>query len=217
MSKLDRQLDEISGESKVYLSCLRGETIDINAIRSLLRQEIDGHRQRIPLDLRGVHGAPPELVTLIHEAQRYAEFQEKVLSISSMLSPMQAALGIQRDAVTQEKQTLTAGRGESEPYSEHDAGKHAENALKLSHSIRSDAQQISSKAQKPFAKSKAAGSKNPGSKNPGSKNRTRNLIQLIAILVVGLAIVGVVEYHFVFQQSTPVIVPIKIYETQQQK
>ena len=65
-------------------------------LRLQLISEIDAHAQRIPLDLRGVRGAPEQLVDLLLEMQRYAMSQTKVLSISASLPPMQEALNPRR-------------------------------------------------------------------------------------------------------------------------
>ena len=92
MSRLDKQLDEISGEQMVKVIWPSDADVDTDAMRSQLIREIDAHRERIPLDLREVEGAPDELVELIHDMRRYALSKSKVLSTSRILPPLRKAL-----------------------------------------------------------------------------------------------------------------------------
>ena len=96
MAKLDRQLDEFFGERRVEVQWPSDEEVDVDLLRLHLISEIDSHARRVPLDLRGVNGAPEELVDLLLEMQRYAMAQSKVLSISASLPPMQEALNPRR-------------------------------------------------------------------------------------------------------------------------
>ncbi len=96
MSKLDRQVDEFFGESRVQIHWPCDDEVDVELLRLHLISEIDAHQQRVPLDLRGVNGAPDALVDLLLEMQRYAMSQSKVLSISASLPPMQEALSPRR-------------------------------------------------------------------------------------------------------------------------
>ncbi len=96
MSKLDRQLDDFFGERRVEIHWPSAEEVDVDLLRLHLISEIDSHSRRIPLDLRGVNGAPEELVDLLLDMQRYAMAQSKVLSISASLPPMQEALNPRR-------------------------------------------------------------------------------------------------------------------------
>ena len=96
MSKLDRQLDQVSGEKKVAVVWPKDADVDVVRLRERLISEIDGHNHRIPLDLRGVHGAPPALVEILIDLQKYARSEGKLLSISYALPPMQDALNPRR-------------------------------------------------------------------------------------------------------------------------
>ena len=96
MSKLDRQLDDVFGEGRVEVFWPSDDEVDVELLRLQLISEIDAHAQRIPLDLRGVQGAPEQLVDLLLEMQRYAMSRSKVLSISASLPPMQEALNPRR-------------------------------------------------------------------------------------------------------------------------
>ncbi len=96
MSKLERQLDDVFGEDRVEILWPSDEEVDVELLRLQLISEIDAHAHRIPLDLRGVRGAPEQLVDLLLEMQRYAMSQTKVLSISASLPPMQQALNPRR-------------------------------------------------------------------------------------------------------------------------
>lgn len=92
MSKLDRQLNQASGESIVAINWPRGGLVNVDQLREQLVDEIDCHQYRVPIDLRGVHGAPDALIELLLEAQRYARSQGKLVSISAALPAMQNAL-----------------------------------------------------------------------------------------------------------------------------
>lgn len=92
MSRLDKQLDKISGEQMVKIVWPADADVDTDELRSLLVREIDRHRERIPLDLRDVDGAPSELVELLHDLRRYALSKSKVLSTSRVLPPLRKAL-----------------------------------------------------------------------------------------------------------------------------
>lgn len=96
MAKLERQLDELYGESRVEIHWPSNDEVDVELLRLHLISEIDSHSRRIPLDLRGVNGSPEVLVDLLLEMQRYAMAQSKVLSISASLPPMQEALNPRR-------------------------------------------------------------------------------------------------------------------------
>lgn len=96
MSKLERQLDRIHNEQRVVIKWARGDEPNVDRVRQMLLAAIDDHKQRIPLDLRKVDGAPNELVELLIEAQRYARERDKVLSISFALEPMRKALNPRR-------------------------------------------------------------------------------------------------------------------------
>ena len=96
MSKLDRQLDGVFGEERVEIFWPSDDEVDVDLLRLHLISRIDDHLRRVPLDLRGVNGAPDRLVDLLLELQRYAMSQGKVLSISASLPPMQEALNPRR-------------------------------------------------------------------------------------------------------------------------
>ena len=65
MSKLDRQLNQASGESIVAINWPRGGLVNVDQLREQLVDEIDCHQYRVPIDLRGVHGAPDALIELV--------------------------------------------------------------------------------------------------------------------------------------------------------
>ena len=109
MSKLDRQLNQTSGESTVAINWPRGELVNVDQLREQLVNEIDCHQYRVPIDLRGVHGAPDALVELLHEAQRYARSQGKLVSISAALPAMQNALSSRQRSIRKPQPTESAG------------------------------------------------------------------------------------------------------------
>ncbi|QEG41483.1 hypothetical protein UC8_35060 [Roseimaritima ulvae] len=92
MSKFDKQIAHLSGERTVAIEWRRGAEPDGQQLREMILGEIDAHQQIVPLDLRGVEGAPQELVELLLDCQSYAKTKEKSLRIMSALQPMRAAL-----------------------------------------------------------------------------------------------------------------------------
>ncbi|MCC9601051.1 hypothetical protein LOC67_10885 [Stieleria sp. JC731] len=83
-------MDRLSGEAPVRIDWFDG--MDVTLLRSTLTQEIDKHTRRVPLDLRGVQGAPPELVELLVEMRRYAVSKSKILSMNWILPPLRDAI-----------------------------------------------------------------------------------------------------------------------------
>ena len=77
MSRLDKQLDQLSGEKLVKVEWPDDETVDVPQLRANLIREIDSHSHRVPLDLRAVKGAPPDLVELLVDMRRYARSKSK--------------------------------------------------------------------------------------------------------------------------------------------
>lgn len=124
MSKLERQLDDVFGEERVEILWPSDDEVDVELLRLQLVSEIDAHAQRIPLDLRGVRGAPEQLVDLLLEMQRYAMSQTKVLSISASLPPMQEALNPRRRRKAGRPQKAIDERGT------RDASEVARNAIR---------------------------------------------------------------------------------------
>lgn len=92
MSKVERQLDEIQGVERVKIVWPFTEEMYLEQIREKLKQEIDAHADRVPLDLRHVHGAPSGLVNLLFDMQQYAESKRKHLVVSYALADMRHAL-----------------------------------------------------------------------------------------------------------------------------
>ncbi|OYP33797.1 hypothetical protein [Rhodopirellula sp. MGV] len=90
MSRLDKQLDRLSGTEPVCIEW--GADADLEQLRSLLVREIDRRTHRVPLDLRKVPDAPPELVELLVEMRRYALERSKILSMSWVLPPLRDAI-----------------------------------------------------------------------------------------------------------------------------
>jgi hypothetical protein len=92
MSRLDKQLDRLSGEKLIRIDWPDDGAVDAGELRRLLVREIDTHTHRIPLDLRGVKGAPEPLVEMLVDLRRYALSQNKILSTSWILPPLRDAL-----------------------------------------------------------------------------------------------------------------------------
>ncbi|MEO1617293.1 MAG: hypothetical protein AAFV88_15695 [Planctomycetota bacterium] len=92
MSRLEKQLAQHSGEKLIRIDWPSDEVVDAPAIRKQLVKEIDSHTHRIPLDLRGVRGAPPELVEILVDMRRYAMSQSKILSTTWILPPLRDAI-----------------------------------------------------------------------------------------------------------------------------
>ena len=61
MSKIDRQLDEITGAEPIAIRWPLTDEHYIRLLREKVKKELDGIAFRVPLDLRGVKGAPAGL------------------------------------------------------------------------------------------------------------------------------------------------------------
>ncbi|TWU04253.1 hypothetical protein [Stieleria varia] len=191
MSKLDRQLDDVYGESRVRLDWSRVEEC-IDEVRQHLKNEIDEHKARIPLDLRSIRGAPHALIDLLVECQQYAADQGKVLSVSTALPPMQDALyGLKRKK---------PGRQE---------GAASEDASQSAQSILDTRRQDASASIPPPHPRKTASSPSRRKLRPFWK---RYAIHIAVIL--GLtAMVAIVEYFLIFHADhETVAVPTKTFE-----
>jgi hypothetical protein len=198
VSKLERQLDDVFGEERVEILWPSDEEVDVELLRLQLISEIDAHAQRIPLDLRGVRGAPEQLVDLLLEMQRYATSQSKVISISASLPAMQEALNPRR--------RRKAGRPQ-EAIDEQGARNASEVAKTAIRSRGGDNPQTLLAVQ---ADEKAE--TRVRSRTTPRLRSDRNLALLASIL--GLFAAAVLTYRFFTDETKPVIVPTKSFESE---
>jgi hypothetical protein len=199
VSKLERQLDDFFGEERVEILWPSDEEVDVELLRLQLISEIDAHTQRIPLDLRGVRGAPEQLVDLLLEMQRYAMSQSKVVSISASLPPMQEALNPRR--------RRKAGRPDEaiDEQGTRDASEVAKNAIR---SRGGDDPQTLLAVQ---ADEKAE--RRVRSRTTSHARLDRNVAILASIL--GLFTAGLVVYWFYTYETKPLIYQnIKTFENE---
>lgn len=199
MSKLDRQLDDFSSGGRVEIHLPAGEEVDVGGLHQMLRNEIDSRPHRIPLDLRGVHGAPKPLIDVLIESQRYARSQGKLLSISYALPPMKEALNPRRrrkagkydDAIDDDEAA--------------DAGSVAKTLLdtRLSEENKYDI----SKAER-IRRDKKTKKKTKKKK----QNKLRDYLVIGALILLCGTVVGIVEWMIVFHDPPDTIVPNKTFE-----
>ncbi|MEM0924617.1 MAG: hypothetical protein AAGJ83_01135 [Planctomycetota bacterium] len=92
MSRLDKQLANLSGETLIRVEWVDDSLVDPGELRTKLRKEIDAREHRIPLDLRRVRGAPEALVEILVDMRRYATSVGKQLSITGNLPELRDAI-----------------------------------------------------------------------------------------------------------------------------
>ncbi|WP_182867683.1 hypothetical protein [Stieleria mannarensis] len=193
MARLDKQLDKLSGEKVFRLHWPEDDSMDMELLRAEMVREINSHDHRIPLDLRGVKGAPAELVDLLVDMERYARSKSKILSMTWMLPPM-------RDAIDERLGRRSRPKSENEP----DAASKTARDL-LNHAEKKNEYDLS-KAQKLERK------------KPVKKSKTgkKHYLKLVAIALLGAIAVGVVEGVIIMQQEETLIVPEKGFESHPQ-
>jgi hypothetical protein len=194
MSKLDRQLDDIWGEKRVDIHWPADQEIDVDLLRLQLISEIDAHRQRVPLDLRGVDGAPEALVALLVELQSYALSQSKVISISNILPPMQEALNPRRGRRSAESDVAKEGPT---------AGEVARSALNSRTPIDPVKYDLS-------AAKKIERRLKPRRKKVKRTRREYAIIATVILLILGIT--GLAEWYYVFAHQPVLKVPSKTFE-----
>ena len=192
MSRLDRQLDRVHNEERHCVVWPSDEEVDFDQVRSDLLKAVDDHDRRVPLDLRQVNGAPRRLIDLLIEARAYARSQDKILSISYALPPMQEALNPKR-------------RGKKQRSKEDDAGQVAQSLLDAERKRDQPATYDPSKAEKIV--------------RPKKKKKKKNTSPLMryailaAIVLAGTLVLVAIEYFWIFGQETQdFIVPQKTFE-----
>ncbi|MEM6470418.1 MAG: hypothetical protein AAF802_12750 [Planctomycetota bacterium] len=92
MSRLEKQIASASGEKAVRIEWPNDDVVDTGAIRKMLKKEIDSHERLIPLDLRGVRGAPDRLVEILVDMRCYAVSVNKSLSMPWILPELRIAI-----------------------------------------------------------------------------------------------------------------------------
>ena len=195
MSKLDRQLDAIHGAEPIVMTWSEEDDIAPEVIRSYLESQIDARGERIPLDLRGINGAPSEIVNLIKDAQRYARDQGKKLSVSHASLPMQEAL-IGHRRKPQQKPVVSERQS--------GAGDSAKSILDQTRKTEDKSQYDISKAEK-ISRTKRTVKKGPG--------KIQRYLLIGGLILIGTATVGAVEYFLIFNTTPdPINVPTKVFE-----
>ncbi len=191
MSKLDRQLDGLTGDGRVEIEISEGQDVDVGELHQLLRNEIDRRHHRIPIDLRRVHGAPVELIDVLISAEKYARKQGKILTISYALPPMQEALDPMR-----RRATKSAQKGDE------DAGAAAKSLLD---------EQNASEHRYDITRAEKIGRKRTR-RNTGKQYAIKRYIVLGSIIAVATLAIGWIEYVILFNESPSTVVPSKILE-----
>lgn len=196
MSRLEKQLDRVSNEQLVWVDWPEKGSVDLEVIRATLVQEINSHRERIPLDLRGVKGAPPELVGLLVDMRRYAVSKSKTLSIARVLPPLRDALEARENR----------GKGRRVAPS---ADPNQEAA-----SDKAKAALASSSAEKEFDPATVEVIKKHKSK-PATKKRGKkksNFAKIGAVIFGATLLIVAVEAIVLFQQEESIVLPEKGFE-----
>lgn len=194
MSRLDKQLDRLSGEKLIRIDWPDDDSVDIGELRRRLVREIDEHTQRIPLDLREVKGAPEALVELLVDMRRYAASHSKILSTTWVLPPLRRALEDRWH-----RPIGSSVKPSADPEAEA-AAKLADACLrgadKKTEYDLSNAERIERKRQK------------KASRAPAKQRWWR----LLAVIVVASLAVAAIEFVVLFQQDEIVVVPEKGFE-----
>ena len=188
MSKLDKQLAIASGAQPIEVRWT--EETDVSELRRQLIQAIDKHTDWVPLDLRSVHGAPPELVELLVDMRRYAISKSKKLSLTWILPPL-------RDAY--EKRMHQPVGTSVAPSSDPDQEQASELAKDLLNGVEKKPEYDLSKAEKIERKRKLK-SKSKGDPLPPP---VRYLL-MSGFVILSVCAIGVVHYFF-FTETNEII------------
>ena len=192
MAKIDRQLDRVWGEGQVRIDWPADEEVDVDLVRLYLISEIDRHDYRIPVDLRGVQGAPEELIDLLVEMQRYARDQAKYLSISNSLPPMQEALHPRR---------RRAGRKQTSATTATDAGESARTVLDSQYK------------EEPYSIEESKVVRKPKKRKSSKTQRKRShYLRLGGLILAVTGAIAVVEWYFIFHAKSDGVVVRKTFE-----
>jgi hypothetical protein len=196
MSRLDRQIDRLSGEKLIRIDWPEDASVDLASLRRRLVREIDDHSHRIPLDLRGVKGAPPELVELLVDMRRYALSQSKILSTTWILPPLRQALedGLHRPVGTRAK-----------PSRDPDAEDASELARELLNGVERQQHYDLSKAQRIERRRRRKRHVRAGK---------RTSVRLAGMILAGTVVLAGVEVYWLWQQDEAeiVVIPEKGFE-----
>ncbi|WP_149499448.1 hypothetical protein [Roseiconus lacunae] len=195
MSRLDKQLDRLSGEEPVRIEWT--DESDLPRLRTLLINEVDRHIHRIPLDLRGIDGAPPELVELLLEIRRYAVSKSKILSMSWILPPM-------RDAI--ERKLHRPAGSVVAPSADPDSEQASDLAKELLHGVEKSTEYDLSKAQK-IQRRRA---KRRSSAKKGLASRLVRYLIMASGIIACVAVISVV--YFFATSEPPKILDRKSFE-----
>lgn len=199
MSKLERQIEQIAGESRVEISWPFGEDIDIDVVRNRLRYEIDLHEDRVPLDLRGVHGVPPALLELLIESGDYAIRKGKRMTVSYASPAMQDAL--RRRKVPQNLQRANA---------DTDEGRCASDIANAA--LKSQGPAPVTRTMDSAAASIAEAKANARNLKGRSKRRFSRIIKLGSIIIAATSVIAAVEFYLLMGETETVTLPTKTYE-----
>ncbi|KAA5546230.1 hypothetical protein FYK55_04900 [Roseiconus nitratireducens] len=194
MSRLDIQLDEISGEEPVEIVWPAGAEVDVADLRQRLVREIDRHRQRIPLDLRRVDGAPPELVELLADMRNYARSKSKVLSTGRILPELRRAL--------EERARRPVGSSRAPSCKDE-----SDAASELARDILNK----STKTEYDLSNAKRLERKERHRRR--RKSSKRNYWKLAGIILAGAIAAASVEFWIILQEDERVYIPEKTYES----
>lgn len=199
MSKIDRQIERIAGETRVEISWPFGEIIDIDVVRNRLRYEIDIHDDRVPLDLRGVHGVPPALLELLIESGDYAISKGKRMTVSYASRAMQEALRTGKvPKQSQDSQSQTAQQNIASDIA--NAALKSQGPAPVTRTMDHVASSIAD--SKATAKATAKRRK---------RDKTR-LIKLGCVILAATSVIAAIECYVLFGETETVTMPKKTYE-----
>ncbi|MGB7345581.1 MAG: SHD1 domain-containing protein [Pirellulaceae bacterium] len=190
MSKLDRQLDAINGDERVCIKWQGDEHDNVDKLRQFLVEQVDRRELRVPLDLRGVKGAPAELVSLLKETRRYARSKDKILVISYAMPEMLNALS--NRGLREKRRNREEDDG--------DAGDVAQDFLLRQQTTQKTTGYDISKAE-------------TISRTKKDRTKQKRYLLMGSIISVATLLVGFVEYKMIFNQTTELKMPAKGFES----
>ena len=194
MSRLDKQLDRLSGEKLVQVEWLHDDSVDVVGLREMLMKEIDAHSHRVPLDLRSVNGAPNELVELLFDMRRYAMSKSKILSTTYMLAPLREAL---------DRRLSRPIGSRARPSADPENEMASDTAQELLRDVESKTEYDLSKAKKIKRKRRR------------THRQNERLLRLGVVVLAAATIIAAAEAIYLFQSGNdPIVIPRKGFEKQ---
>lgn len=207
LSKLEREVDKLAGERSVTVEWPLSEKTLREYTWRLLKQEVDEHQFRVPLDLRKVQGVPVGFVELLQDLQEYAESAGKHVIIAHALPEMRLAIS-----------PASQPAGKRNAAAEETAGDAAWESLRenLSRDLAATRASASEPQRHSAARTSRSGNADSPKQTRTSLPRAR-WVQLAMAILAGTLLAGALEWAVLvyFQEShtEPLIVHERDFES----